>query len=83
MPSWELFRAQPIAYRDQVLPRHIQKRLAVEAGVSQGWHEWVGVHGDLICMDRFGSSAPYQVLYSQFGFTVENVYQRAIRLLKQ
>lgn len=83
MPSWELFKKQTLDYRDQVLPPGIQKRLAVEAGISQGWHEWIGVQGDLICLDRFGASAPYQTLFSQFGFTPENVYQRAIHLLNR
>lgn len=81
MPSWELFRAQDIEYRYQVLPPQIRKRLAVETGVSQGWHEWVGDEGDLVCLDRFGASAPFQTLFEQFGFTVDHIYSRAKILL--
>jgi transketolase len=73
MPSWELFDAQPQEYRDEVLPPAIKRRLAVEAGVSQGWRKYIGDAGDVIAIDRFGESAPYKVLFEKFGFTVDNV----------
>jgi transketolase len=81
MPSWELFRAQPQEYRDEVLPPHLKARLAVEAGVPLGWTEWVGDAGDVIGMTTFGASAPYQESFKHFGFTVEHVVARAKKLL--
>lgn len=81
MPSWELFDAQPKEYRDAVLPPSVRARLAVEAGVTQGWHKYVGSGGDVIGLDRFGASAPYQVILEKFGFTVENVVARAKKLV--
>ncbi len=81
MPSFELFEKQDQAYRDSVLPPAIRKRLAIEAGVPLSWHRWVGPEGDIIAMATFGASAPYQELMKHFGFTVENVVQRALKLL--
>lgn len=81
LPSWELFRAQPRSYRNQVLPPQVKARLAVEAGSSFGWREWIGDSGEMISMDRFGSSAPAKEVYSHFGFTVENIVERAKSLL--
>lgn len=80
-PSWEIFRQQSKEYREAVLPRSIGKRLAVEAGSSQGWLEWVGTSGDVIGIDCFGASAPAKDLFSHYGFTVENVVMRAKQLL--
>ena len=73
MPSWELFDAQPRSYRDQVLLPSIHARLAVEAGASQGWHRYVGNHGDVLGVDSFGSSAAGDVVMREYGFTVDNV----------
>jgi transketolase len=81
MPSWELFEAQPQEYRDAVLPPKITIRLAVEAGVPTGWERYVGREGDILAMTRFGASAPGQVLGEAFGFTPENVANRARTLL--
>ncbi|MCG3147902.1 MAG: Transketolase [Verrucomicrobiae bacterium] len=81
MPSCELFDRQPAAYREQVLPRSIRKRLAVEAGTTQGWHKYVGLDGAVIGRDGFGASAPFKDIFKQFGFTVENVYATAKKLL--
>jgi transketolase len=80
MPSWELFEAQPSEYRDSVLPPIVRKRLAVEAGVTQGWHKYIGERGDVIGVDRFGASAPGPIVMREYGFTVENVYKRALAL---
>jgi transketolase len=76
MPSWELFDAQPQGYREAVLPPAVTARLAIEAGVAQGWYRYVGPQGDVLSIERFGASAPYQVLFQEFGFTVENIVQR-------
>ena len=82
MPSWELFEAQSSEYRDSVLPPSVHARLAVEAGVTQGWHRYVGDRGDVIGVDRFGASAPGPVVMREYGFSVENVCQRALALLE-
>jgi transketolase len=81
MPSWELFDAQSRSYRGSVLPPSVPARLAVEAGVTQGWRKYVGDGGDVIGVDRFGASAPGKVVMREYGFTVENVYERAMKLL--
>jgi transketolase len=81
MPSWELFAAEPESYRDEVLPPGVTARLAVELGVAQGWHRHVGESGDVIAVDRFGASAPAEVLLDRYGFTVDAVVARAKRLL--
>lgn len=83
LPSWELFNAQPEAYRQAVLPPAVKARLSVEAGVSQGWRQYVGDGGDCISLEHFGASAPYQKLYEAFGFTVDNIVTRARALLKE
>jgi transketolase len=82
MPSFELFEAQDESYRDTVLPPSIGRRLAIEAGAPLSWYRWVGPSGDIIGMTTFGTSAPYQDAMKHFGFTVENVVARALKLLK-
>ncbi len=81
MPSWELFDDQPAGYRKQVLPPDVPK-LALEAGVTLGWRKYVGDKGDVIGLDRFGASAPGNVVYDKLGFNVDNVLNRALKLLK-
>jgi transketolase len=81
MPSWELFDQQPQAYREAVLPKSVRARLAVEAALSQGWHRYVGDDGDVVAMDRFGASAPGNVVMEKLGFTVSHVVERATALL--
>jgi transketolase len=81
MPSWELFAAQTSEYRESVLPRTVRARLAVEAGRALGWEAWVGDRGDVISVDRFGASAPGGAVMKEYGFTVENVVARGLRLL--
>ncbi len=76
MPSWELFDAQPEDYRDSILPPEITARVAVEAGVPFGWERYVGTQGEIIAVNRFGASAPYQVLAEEFGFTAKAVAAR-------
>ena len=80
MPSWDLFEAQPASYRDAVMPPGVRARLAVEAGVSMGWERYVGPGGGVIAVDRFGASAPGQVLAKEYGFTVERVAEVALSL---
>ena len=81
MPSWDLFDDQPQAYRDGVLPPSVRARLAVEAGATQGWHRYVGDGGDVLGVERFGASAPGEVMMREYGFTVDNVCKRALALL--
>ncbi|MCZ2128547.1 MAG: transketolase [Anaerolineales bacterium] len=76
-PSWELFEAQDEAYRESVLPKNIQKRLAVEAGVTLGWERYAQ---SVLGIDRFGASAPGKVIFEHFGFTAENVAAKAKEL---
>jgi transketolase len=83
MPCWELFEAQSEEYRHSVLPLWAQVRIAVEAGVTQGWHRYAGSQGEVIGVDRFGASAPGPVVMREYGFTVENVFQRTLALLKK
>ncbi|MBZ0231821.1 MAG: transketolase [Deltaproteobacteria bacterium] len=73
MPCWELFAAQDAAYRERVLPPSVRARVAVEAGVTFGWGDIVGAHGKVVGLDRFGASAPGEVLYEQLGISVEAV----------
>jgi transketolase len=80
-PSWELFADQDAAYQEKVLPANIPVRLAVEAGVSQGWERWTGSQGAILGVERFGASAPYQTIYEQYGLTVCNVVELAHTLL--
>jgi transketolase len=82
MPSWELFEAQPQAYREAVFPPAVGARLAVEAGVAQGWCRYVGDRGDVLAVDRFGASAAGEIVMREYGFTVENVCKQAIDLLR-
>jgi transketolase len=82
MPCWELFEEQPQDYRDAVLPPSVTARLAIEAGVRQGWERYVGPAGDVICLDRFGASAPGDVALKNLGFNVDNVLNHARALLQ-
>jgi transketolase len=81
MPSWELFEQQPPEYRDEVLPPEVSARLAVEMAAPAGWERYVGLQGDVVGINRFGASAPYEVLLEQFGFTAENVALRALAVV--
>jgi transketolase len=83
MPSWELFEEQSEEYRNEVLPPEMTTRLAVEAGVTQGWHKYVGRRGEVIGIDRFGASAPGGEVLARLGFTADNVAERARLLFKK
>jgi transketolase len=81
LPSWELFSRQPQAYRDEVLPPSVSARLAVEAASPMGWERFVGLNGAIIGMESFGASAPAGKLFEYFGFTVQNIIDKARSLL--
>jgi transketolase len=82
-PSWELFEAETAAYRDTVLPPSVRARVAVEAGVAQGWARYVGETGEVVSLERFGASAPYKELYRNLGLTPEEVVAAARRSLER
>jgi transketolase len=82
MPSWELFDQQPAEYRASVLSPRVL-RLAVEAGVTRGWRDYVGDSGDIIGLDHFGASAPGEVVMKELGFSVEHVVSRALELVRR
>jgi transketolase len=73
MPSWEVFEAQEVAYREEVLPAKVKARLAIEAAVPMGWERYVGDQGRVIGIERFGASAPGALVLEKFGFTAEAV----------
>jgi transketolase len=83
MVCTELFDRQPDAYRNSVLPPAVEKRMAIEAAATFGWHKYVGLAGDIIGIDRFGASAPAKVLFEKFGFTAEAIVSRAEKLLRK
>ena len=81
MPCWEYFDEQSAKYKESVLPSNVPARLAIEAGVSLGWHKYIGMEGGTLTVDRFGASAPGDDVFKEFGFTVENVVKKAKKLL--
>jgi len=83
MPSWELFEKQSEDYRNQVLPPDILARMSIEAGVTHGWHKYVGMDGESMGIDHFGASAPGEILLRNFGFTSENIVNKAKGLLEK
>jgi transketolase len=83
MPCWEFFDRQPRAYRDDVLPASVGARVSIEAGVTLGWQKYVGDGGGSIGVDRFGASAPGDVLMREYGITADHVAALAHGLLKK
>jgi transketolase len=81
MPSWELFDAQDRSYRESVLPPFIERRLAIEAATPLGWERYVGKDGAILGVEGFGASAPYKDLADHYGFTVDEVVQRVLKIL--
>lgn len=81
MPSTDVFDQQDAAWREQVLPKAVTARLAIEAGIADYWYKYVGLQGAVIGMHSFGESAPAEKLFTEFGFTLENVIQTAKSLL--
>lgn len=77
LPSWYLFQRQDPEYRNAVLPRDVPAKVSVEAGITLGWERWIGSRGRAVGIDRFGSSAPWEVLYREFGLTGERVAEVA------
>ncbi|MGA7263409.1 MAG: transketolase C-terminal domain-containing protein, partial [Stellaceae bacterium] len=82
MPSWDLFQSQPQSYRDTVLPPGVKARVSIEAGSTLGWERYVGLDGAIIGLDRFGASAPGEIVMRELGFTPEHVVQAAKSLIR-
>jgi transketolase len=80
-PSWELFEHQPQSYRDEVLLPSCPHRVAVEAGVQQGWERWIGTEGVFVGLDEFGASAPYKEIYQHRGLTPDHVVEVVHQLM--
>jgi transketolase len=78
MPCWEIFEEQDDAYKMSILGGDIGKRVSIEAGVSFGWHRWIGIDGIAISIDTFGESAPQSDLAAEFGFTVDTILTRLL-----
>jgi transketolase len=81
LPCWELFEEQSEDYRSEVVPPSVTARLGIEAGVCQGWDRYVGPRGDVVCLNRFGASAPGDIAMRELGFNVDNVLKHAKALL--
>lgn len=81
IPSFEIFDAQDAEYKESVMPKKVRARVAVEALSSFGWHKYVGLDGDVISLDHFGASGKADMLFKQFGFTVDNVVEKAIAVV--
>lgn len=81
MPSWEIFEEQPEEYKEKILPKNVTKRVAVEAASDFGWHKYTGLDGEIISINTFGASAPAELLFEKFGFTVENVVEKALKVV--
>ena len=80
MPSMELFAMQSKEYQESVLPKAVRKRVAIEAGSTMSWYRIVGSEGKVIGLDHYGASAPFEILYKEFGFTTENVVETTLSL---
>ena len=80
-PSWELFEEQAPEYQKQVLPPEIPLRVAVEAGIAQGWERWVGGQGRILSIEKYGASAPYKTIFEQYGLTSARLIELANELL--
>ena len=81
MPSTDVFDRQSAEYKQRVLPLEVTARVAIEAGIGDFWFKYVGLDGRVVAMDSFGESAPANLLFEEFGFTVENVVATAQELL--
>lgn len=80
LPSWKMFEAQPVAYRNEVLPPSVTARISIEAGVPLGWERYVGLNGITIGISRFGASAPGNIVYEKLGITVQRVVNEALKI---
>ncbi|OPJ65022.1 transketolase [Clostridium oryzae] len=82
MPSWEVFEKQSDEYKEKILPKSVRKRFAVEAASSFGWYKYVGLDGEILSIDHFGDSGKAEVLFKNYGFTVDNVVEKVEKMFK-
>jgi transketolase len=82
-PCWELFEKQSADYKENVFPSSVKARVSVEAGVKQGWEKYVGEQGDFISIEKFGASAPYQTIFDNYGFTVDDIVATTEEVFKK
>jgi transketolase len=80
-PCWTLFKSQPLSYQNQILPKEIPQ-LFIEAGTTLGWNSYIGIDEQFIGVDKYGASAPGEVVMREYGFTVENICEK-VRVLLQ
>ena len=80
MPSMELFEQQDAKYKDEILPHNVRARLSIEMASDFGWHKYVGLDGKTMSVNKFGASAPADIVIKNYGFTVENVVKNVIEL---
>ncbi|MEK4884907.1 transketolase [Bacillus sp. FSL W8-1127] len=83
LPSWDRFEKQSDEYKESVIPSTVKKRLAIEMASSFGWERYVGDEGEILAIDRFGASAPGEIVMKEYGFTAENVVNRVKQLLNK
>ena len=83
IPSFEIFDAQNETYKERIMPKSVRARVAVEALTSFGWHKYVGLDGEVISLDTFGASGKSETLFEQYGFTVENVVEAVVKVVKK
>jgi transketolase len=82
-PSWEIFDSQTEEYKESVLPRSVRARVSIEAGIKQGWEKYLGEYGEAISIEKFGASAPAEVLFKEYGFTTGNILAVVQRVLSK
>lgn len=80
-PSWEIFEAQSEEYKESIFPKSVKARISIEAGVKQGWEKYIGDFGEAISIEKFGASAPYEIIFKEYGFTKEAVVVSVKRVL--
>lgn len=83
MPSWDLFEQQSDEYKEEVLPKAVTTRLSLEMGSSLGWERYVGLEGKSLAIDKFGASAPGDIVVEKYGFSVENVVKEFEKLIRK
>jgi transketolase len=82
-PSWELYDSQSDEYKESVLPKSVKARVSIEAGVRQGWDKYIGDYGEAVNIEKFGASAPYEIIFKEYGFSVEAIVKKIKNLLSK
>jgi transketolase len=82
-PSWELFEKQSDEYKESVIPHKIKARISVEAGVKMGWEKYIGEQGEMISIEKFGASAPVEVIFDKYGFSAEKIAESGFKVVEK